>query len=95
MASEIDVGDAEDIYPKYNVGERLARWALSNEYGQTLEPSGPLFREVRIQGLAARVRFGHVGSGLMIGSKVGRTRPNSIMPVRCNGSPLPEGEGSY
>ncbi len=75
MASALDVGDAEDIHPKnkFDVGERLARWALANEYGQKLEPSGPLFRESKIEGSVARVRFDHVGPGLMIGRKLGRT----------------------
>lgn len=74
MASAVDVGDAEDIHPrnKFDVGERLARWALSNEYGQKLEPSGPLFRELKIDGAVARVRFDHVGAGLMVGRKTSR-----------------------
>jgi sialate O-acetylesterase len=74
MASAVDIGDADDIHPrnKADVGERLALWALANEYGQKLEPSGPLFRELKIEGLAARVRFDHVGQGLMAGSKQGR-----------------------
>ena len=74
MASAIDVGDAEDIHPKnkFDVGERLALWALSNDYGQKLEPSGPLFRELKIEGAAARLRFDHVGAGLIVGRKNGR-----------------------
>ncbi|MBS0262141.1 MAG: sialate O-acetylesterase [Planctomycetes bacterium] len=75
MASAVDVGDADDIHPKnkLDVGERLARWALAEEYGQKLESSGPLFRKLVIEGHAARLQFDHVGSGLMIGRKVGRT----------------------
>ncbi len=74
MASALDVGDAEDIHPKnkFDVGERLARWALANEYLQKLEVNGPLFRELKIEGSIARVRFNHIGSGLMIGRKTGR-----------------------
>lgn len=74
MASAVDVGDAEDIHPKnkFDVGERLARWALANEYGKKVETSGPLFQELKLEGAAARIRFSHVGSGLMVGHKVGR-----------------------
>lgn len=77
MASAVDVGDAEDIHPKnkFDVGERLARWALANEYGKKVETSGPLFQELKLEGAAARIRFSHVGSGLMVGHKVGANRP--------------------
>ena len=74
MASAVDVGDAEDIHPKnkFDVGERLALWALANDYGQKLEPSGPLFRDLKIDGAAARLRFDHVGASLIVGHKNGR-----------------------
>ncbi len=74
MAVTIDIGDAADIHPKNkaDVGERLARWALANEYGKKLETSGPLFRELKIDGAKANVVFDHVGAGLMIGRKDGR-----------------------
>jgi len=46
LAVAIDVGDAADIHPKdkKSVGLRLARWALSREYGHAGPPSGPLLR---------------------------------------------------
>jgi sialate O-acetylesterase len=74
MAVAIDIGDTEDIHPrnKADVGARLARWALANEYGVRLEPSGPLFRGLRIEGDRAIVTFDHVGGGLMVGAKDGR-----------------------
>lgn len=74
MASAVDVGDAEDIHPKNkcDVGERLALWALSDDYGHKLEPSGPLFRELKIDGSAARIQFDHVGAGLIVGRKTDR-----------------------
>ena len=74
MASAIDVGDADDIHPrnKADVGERLALWALANEYGKPIETSGPLYREMKIEGNKARLLFDHVGKGLMIGRKTGR-----------------------
>ena len=74
MASATDIGDVDDIHPKnkFDVGERLALWALAHEYGQQLETSGPLFRDLNIEGGVARLHFEHVGSGLMIGQKHGR-----------------------
>lgn len=74
MAVAIDVGEANDIHPKnkVDVGERLARWALANEYRRKVEPSGPLFREARAQGRELRIFFDHVGRGLMAGKKHGR-----------------------
>jgi sialate O-acetylesterase len=73
MAVATDVGDADDIHPKNksDVGDRLARWALANEYGKKIESSGPLFRALKIDGNKAVVEFDHVGTGLMIGRKDG------------------------
>lgn len=47
MAVTIDVGDVAELHPenKLDVGERLARWALKNEYGKNIVPSGPLVRQ--------------------------------------------------
>ena len=75
MAVTIDIGDAVDIHPhnKADVGLRLARWALKHEYGQELEPSGPLYASSKRDGDALRVHFAHVGQGLMVGHKDGRT----------------------
>jgi sialate O-acetylesterase len=69
MAVAIDCGDAIDIHPKdkRTVGERLARWALRNEYQLQVEPSGPLFRSVARVGATLRVSFDHVGAGLRVG----------------------------
>ncbi len=74
MAVATDVGDADDIHPKNkaDVGDRLARWALANEYGKKVVPSGPLFRALKIDGNKAVVAFDHVGAGLMVGGKDGR-----------------------
>lgn len=57
---------------KYDVGLRLSRWALVNEYGQKMEVSGPLFREMKVEGSKIRLFFDHVGAGLMVGKKTGR-----------------------
>lgn len=66
---------ADDVHPKnkQDIGLRLSRWALRNDYGQAgLVPSGPLFKSLKIDGGKAIVEFDHVGSGLMVGSKQGR-----------------------
>jgi sialate O-acetylesterase len=74
MAVAIDIGDAQDIHPKnkYDVGERLARWALVHQYGKNIECSGPLFRQLTIDGNRAVIEFDHVSQGLMVGRKIGR-----------------------
>ncbi|MFA6456543.1 MAG: sialate O-acetylesterase [Bacteroidota bacterium] len=45
MAVTLDIGDSADVHPvdKKSVGERLARWALKNEYGKKITVSGPLY----------------------------------------------------
>ena len=63
------VDDLTDIHPreKKGVGERLARWALANEYGQRdLEVSGPMFRRMEIRGDKAVLHFDHLGGGLVV-----------------------------
>jgi len=62
------VDDLNDIHPrnKKDVGERLALWALANDYGRAdVEPSGPIFRDMEIAGDRAVLHFGHVGGGLV------------------------------
>jgi len=72
VASAIDIGDAVDIHPKdkLDVGERLALWALKNDYGRTtIVPSGPTLRDVTVSGSSIVCSFDYVGAGLMVGSK--------------------------
>jgi len=61
MAVAIDIGEADDIHPrnKRDVGERLARWALADTYGQAVVRSGPLYDSFAVEGSAIRVRFRH------------------------------------
>ncbi len=61
-----DIGDGNDIHPlnKYDVGDRLARWALADEYGKDVIRSGPLYSEHRIIDDRVYVRFSHTGAGL-------------------------------
>lgn len=72
MAVTIDLPDT-DIHPanKLDVGDRLALWALANDYGQKIPFSGPLFKSATIEGSAIRVGFTHADGGLMIANKDG------------------------
>ena len=71
MALTADVGNPRDIHPidKWTVGERLARLALRDLYGQPdVIAEGPTLRGVTANGAALRVDFDHVAGGLsMIG----------------------------
>ncbi|BCU77868.1 GDSL-type esterase/lipase family protein [Luteolibacter sp. LG18] len=66
MVVTADVGDAADIHPanKGPVGARLALAARALAYGEKLEYSGPVFRELKVQGKDAWLAFDHVGKGL-------------------------------
>lgn len=69
-----DVGNPGDIHPKNkkDVGERLALWALAKDYGKKdIVYSGPIFKEMKIEGDKARILFDHVGSGLTVAIKKG------------------------
>lgn len=74
MASAIDLGDAADIHPKnkYDVGLRLARWALNDQYDQPQVVSGPLYRSHSVQGNEIHLEFDYADEGLMVGRKIGR-----------------------
>ena len=47
MVVSSDCGDSIDVHPrnKRPIGERLARWALSDTYKYNLLPTGPLFKK--------------------------------------------------
>ena len=55
------------------MGERLAAWALHNDYGRKdLVPSGPLYKLMQVEEGRIRLQFDYIGAGLMIGKKDGR-----------------------
>jgi sialate O-acetylesterase len=66
MAVTLDIGNPEDIHPtnKRDVGKRLALWALAKDYGKEVVCSGPLYRDISIEGSSIRVHFDHTGTGL-------------------------------
>jgi len=61
-----DVGDKDDIHPtrKEPVGDRLARLALAEAYGQGIPAHGPRLRSSRVRGSEIALRFGDTGGGL-------------------------------
>ncbi len=67
MAVTIDIGEAHNVHPKnkQDVGDRLARIALANVYGRKIEYSGPMYESMKVEGNAIRVRFSHLGGGLV------------------------------
>lgn len=67
MVVTTDVGDINNIHPtrKRPVGERLALAARALSYGEQLEFSGPIFKDLEIDGNRAIVSFTHVGEGLV------------------------------
>jgi sialate O-acetylesterase len=61
------VDNVRDIHPKnkFDVGNRLALWALAKDYGKKdLVYSGPLYKSMKVDGSKIRLEFAHVGSGL-------------------------------
>ncbi len=68
MAVITDIGNVRDIHPrnKRGVGERLALWALAKDYGKTSTVySGPLYKSMAVEGDRVRLKFAHVGGGLV------------------------------
>jgi sialate O-acetylesterase len=62
----VDLGEAQDIHPrnKQDVANRLARWALSRDYGLNVAYQSPRFKALEKQGDKLVLRFDHVGGGL-------------------------------
>jgi sialate O-acetylesterase len=67
MAVTVDIGDLKNIHPKnkQDVGRRLALWALAKVYGKDLVYSGPLYKSMTVDGGKIRLKFDHVGGGLV------------------------------
>jgi sialate O-acetylesterase len=67
MAVIIDIGEADDIHPrnKQDVGSRLAQSALAIAYGKEVLPSGPIYREMTVEGSRVRLSFDFDDQGLV------------------------------
>ena len=77
MAVTIDIGEKKE-HPKnkYDVGLRLAAWALYKDYGKKdVVPSGPLYKSQIIERGTIRVKFDYAQHGLMLAKKEGYEPP--------------------
>ncbi|MDZ4683758.1 MAG: sialate O-acetylesterase [Planctomycetaceae bacterium] len=61
----IDIGEGKDIHPKnkLDVGKRLARWALAQDYGVSVPYRSPEYASMEKQGSKVVLKFDHAGSG--------------------------------
>lgn len=70
----IDIGEANDIHPrnKQDVGLRLALNALYQDYGfKGLMYSGPVYKDMTVEGDKVILSFDHIGKGLYVKNKYG------------------------
>jgi len=63
-----DLGDPNTIHPlnKQDVGKRLALIAQARIYGKDVEYSGPVLKSATLEGQSVRVRYDHLGGGLVV-----------------------------
>jgi sialate O-acetylesterase len=63
----IDAGEAGDVHPisKREAGARLAAIALTQNYGKSGVYAGPAYESMKVEGASIRVKFEHVGGGLV------------------------------
>ncbi len=96
MAVTIDLRDS-DIHPanKFDVGKRLARWALANTYGKKISFSGPLFKSATVNGDSMRVEFKHTDGGLMSARKEGLAVPMPTPDVALAHFELADESGNW
>jgi sialate O-acetylesterase len=68
MATAIDIGEADDIHPKnkQEVGRRLALLAKKLVYNNTVQASGPIYHNHKIEGNKIIIQFSETGTGLKI-----------------------------
>lgn len=71
MVSTLDIGYLKTAHPPYKqeVGDRLARFALANDYGKKMVASGPFYKKVSASGNELIIEFESVGSGLAASDK--------------------------
>lgn len=67
MAVTIDIGNKKSVHPKdkQDVGDRLTRIALARVYGRDIEYSGPQYESMTLAGHSIRLKFSHLGGGLV------------------------------
>ena len=77
----IDLGD-EDVHPvdKREVGERLARIALSRTYNQSVVDSGPVYESMTIEADKIRLSFRSIAGGLVAKPLPAQYQPTYMSP---------------
>jgi sialate O-acetylesterase len=61
------VSTPTDLHPayKWEIGRRLALWALAKEYGRKIIPSGPMYKQSTIRNEKIEITFQYTGNGLI------------------------------
>jgi sialate O-acetylesterase len=79
MAVITDFGDEYDIHPtpKRPVGERLALIALAKDYGKKIEYSGPVYKDMKVEGSKVVLNFEHANGLTSKEMVVGKLNPNA------------------
>jgi sialate O-acetylesterase len=82
MAVIYDTAEEADNHPKNKrpAGERMALLALARTYGRAIEYSGPAYAGMSVEGDKIRVRFDHLGGGLVARELPRDYRPVSVKP---------------
>ena len=67
LAVTIDLGEANNVHyhNKKPAGQRVALIAQARVYGRKIEFSGPVFDSMTVEGSAMRLKFTHLGGGLV------------------------------
>ncbi len=67
MVVTMDIGNFDNIHPsnKKDVGERLASYALKNDYNQDSIASEPIIKSVERDNSKIKIEFTNIGSGLI------------------------------
>lgn len=66
MAVVTDAADSTDIHPRNKrvAGERLAAWALAEQYGKKVSCSGPLYKNMKVKDGKVTLTFDFADDGL-------------------------------
>ena len=67
MVVTLDIGNITNIHPsnKQDVGKRLARLALTNDYNSGLNPLGPILKSTERLNNSVKLNYDHVADGLL------------------------------
>ncbi len=67
MVVTLDIGNNTNIHPsnKQDVGKRLARLALTNDYNSRINPLGPTLKSTERLNNSVKLNYDHVADGLL------------------------------